>query len=314
MTCITECPYVTSYSWRISRPVRVRITTINSSEETDLRASLIEEMRLQVSEKDDANAIVLVPRDLILEEAALNRSDTAKSVRKLRSASHQQARRDMDRLADELTEDRPQIKANPMLIQAYFEEGRTRGLDDIDPLKKPGEWDMSRGDQLDLREFTNDVWKACDGATFDQYHQWMMRDINSQLKRGRGTMAKGLVWFTEGNNILWELLKMKQIGTPGMGMERPVQSLETRLVTPGQTALSSSSQSRACTDKRGRLPSRKRSRSPRRTRALARKPNEKLKNVPKGCCDRCNNQGPAMQVTTLIRATARTGARPTLNR
>ena len=83
-------------------------------------------------------------------------------------------------------------------------------------------------------------------------------------------------------------LKDEADGTPGMGMERPVQSLETRSVTPGQTALSSSSQSRASTDKRGRSPSRKRSRSPRRTRALARKPNEKLKNVPKGCRDRCN--------------------------
>ena len=101
-------------------------------------------MRQQNSEKDDANVIVLVPRDLILEEAAFNRSDTAKSVRKLWSASRQQDRCDMDRLADELTEDRPQIKANPMLIQAYFEEGRTRGLDDIDPFKKTGEWDMSR--------------------------------------------------------------------------------------------------------------------------------------------------------------------------
>ena len=94
-------------------------------EEADLRASLIEEMRQQVSEKDDANAIVLVPRDLILEEAALNRSDTAKSVRKLWSASHQQARRDIDRLADELTEGWPQIKVNPTLIEAYFKEGRT---------------------------------------------------------------------------------------------------------------------------------------------------------------------------------------------
>ena len=355
-------------------------------EEADLRAFLMEEMRQQVGEKDAADAIVLVPRDVVLEEAAFNRSDTAKSMRKLWSASRQQARKDMDRLTDELTEDRPQTKVNPMLIESYFEEGRTRGLDDSDPLKKPGEWCMSRviinymplrgrfehmeveefvceedeasarlhglqpkvgfklvrntsggldgqeeiqylvrndvtnilelQDQLGLREFAHDIGKACDTATFQLYHgegikalrlkcppgfrpcsilewkkfdRYVMRDINSQLKRGRGTMVEGLTWFLEGNgrnNVIWELLKMKQVGTPDMGMERPVQSLETRLVTPGQAALSTSSQSRASTDKRGRSPSRKRSRSPRR-RSPARQPNGKLKSVPKGCCNWC---------------------------
>ena len=69
-------------------------------EEADLTAFLMEEMRQQVGEKDADDAIVLVPRDVVLEEAAFNRSDTAKSMRKLWSASRQQARKDTDRLTE----------------------------------------------------------------------------------------------------------------------------------------------------------------------------------------------------------------------